>query len=121
MIFKALFPYPGPEAVHDQRIRDLFTYARKAEKDFFEAAPDKEAYLHMLAEKINKIQKELEERKKWRMNEQQQQANRAPPTVVGEEIPPPEPPSQARDWHASVTPDLRSQEIGKFVKVNNYT
>lgn len=39
----------------------------------FEQAPDKEAYYHMLAEKIYKIQKELQEKKNRRLNEQQQQ------------------------------------------------
>ena len=42
----------------------------------FEAAPDKEAYYHMLAEKIYKIQKELQEKKNRRLNEQQMQQQR---------------------------------------------
>jgi E1A/CREB-binding protein len=59
--------------IHDPRMNDLKTYARKVEKDMFELAPDKEAYYHMLAEKIYKIQKELQEKKNRRRNEIQQQ------------------------------------------------
>ncbi|KAL3070935.1 hypothetical protein niasHS_017060 [Heterodera schachtii] len=46
----------------------------KWRKTCFEAANDKEAYYHMLAEKIYKIQKELQEKKNRRLNEQQQLA-----------------------------------------------
>jgi hypothetical protein len=48
----------------------------------FELAPDKEAYYHMLAEKIYKIQKELQEKKNRRLNEQQQQLQRPPEQMV---------------------------------------
>jgi E1A/CREB-binding protein len=44
----------------------------------FELATDKEAYYHMLADKIYKIQKELHEKKNRRMNELQQQQQPKP-------------------------------------------
>uniref|UniRef100_A0A914I2P5 KIX domain-containing protein n=1 Tax=Globodera rostochiensis TaxID=31243 RepID=A0A914I2P5_GLORO len=65
-LIKAIIPYPDPAILRDrQRIENVVTYARNAEKDIFEAAYDKEAYYQMLAEKIG------QERMIQRLNEVQ--------------------------------------------------
>uniref|UniRef100_A0A914CQY5 histone acetyltransferase n=1 Tax=Acrobeloides nanus TaxID=290746 RepID=A0A914CQY5_9BILA len=66
-LVKAIFPSFHPAALHDQRIKDLILYARKVEKEMFEIAIDREEYYHLLAEKIYKIQKELQVKKNWQL------------------------------------------------------
>ncbi|CAF3311699.1 unnamed protein product [Rotaria socialis] len=62
-IITALIPITDTGAVRDKRIINLANYARRVENDTFEVASNQEEYFHKLAEKIYKIQKELEDRR----------------------------------------------------------
>ncbi|UJR27186.1 hypothetical protein I4U23_008482 [Adineta vaga] len=62
-IITALIPITDTGAVRDKRIINLANYARRVESETFDVANNQEEYFHKLAEKIYKIQKELEERR----------------------------------------------------------
>jgi E1A/CREB-binding protein len=68
-LIKAIYPLPNSAARNDPRLRELVIYARRVEKDMFEAANDHNEYYDMLTQKIYWIQSELQEKKLERRRE----------------------------------------------------
>ena len=60
---EAIYPVSDPVALQDRRVTSLIHYAMKVEKAMFETVTSREEYYQLLAEKIDRIRKELEQRR----------------------------------------------------------
>ncbi|XP_044018391.1 histone acetyltransferase p300-like [Aphidius gifuensis] len=70
-LIKLLSSAPESHAMFDNELHNSVAYAIKAENDIYEMANSRFEYYHLLAQKIYKIQNELEDKRQERREQQQ--------------------------------------------------
>jgi len=78
----AFSPTTDSQATQPMLSNSIVAYARKEESDLYQVADSRAEYYHLLAEKIYKIQKELDEkRQEWEERQQAQQGSSPTPAI----------------------------------------